>query len=229
MSEGQWSAVDAFIEDQLLPSDRELQAVLEASRKAGLPSIQVSPPQGKLLNLLARAMGARAILELGTLGGYSSLWMARALPPGGRLVTLEADPTHAEVAHSNLAGAGMADRVEIRLGPALETLPKLLADGSGPFDLVFIDADKVGYADYLGWAHRLSRVGSLIVADNVIRGGSVVDPSSDDEASQGIRRFYRALATSPGLSATAIQTVGTKGYDGLAFILVTADAAKASG
>jgi predicted O-methyltransferase YrrM len=227
VSEEQWSAVDAFIEDQLLPSDRELEAVLEASSKAGLPSIQVSPPQGKLLNLLARALGARAILELGTLGGYSSLWLARALPPGGRLVTLEADPAHAEVARANLAAAGMAERVEIHLGPALETLPKLLADGSGPFDLVFIDADKVGYADYLAWAHRLSRVGSLIVADNVIRGGSVVDPSSDDEASLGIRRFYHALASFPGLSATAIQTVGTKGYDGLAFILVTAEAATA--
>lgn len=224
MSEEQWRAVDAFIEDQLLPSDRELQAVLEGSSEAGLPSIQVSPPQGKLLNLLARALGARAILELGTLGGYSSLWMARALPPDGRLVTLEADPAHAEVARANLAGAGVADRVEIRLGPALETLPKLLAEGSGPFDLVFIDADKVGYADYLAWAHRLSRVGSLIVADNVIRGGSVVDPTSDDEASLGIRRFYQALASSPGLSATAIQTVGAKGYDGLAFILVTAEA-----
>lgn len=224
MSEEQWRAVDAFIEDQLLPSDRELQAVLEGSSEAGLPSIQVSPPQGKLLNLLARALGARAILELGTLGGYSSLWMARALPPDGRLLTLEADPAHAEVARANLAGAGVADRVEIRLGPALETLPKLLAEGSGPFDLVFIDADKVGYADYLAWAHRLSRVGSLIVADNVIRGGSVVDPTSDDEASLGIRRFYQALASSPGLSATAIQTVGAKGYDGLAFILVTAEA-----
>lgn len=224
MSEEQWRAVDTFIEDQLLPSDRELRAVLEGSSEAGLPSIQVSPPQGKLLNLLARAVGARAILELGTLGGYSSLWLARALPPGGRLVTLEADPAHADVAGANLAGAGVSDRVEIRLGPALETLPKLLAEGSGPFDLVFIDADKVGYADYLAWAHRLSRVGSLIVADNVIRGGSVVNPSSDDEAALGIRRFYQALASSPGLSATAIQTVGTKGYDGLAFILVTAEA-----
>ncbi|MGP8248807.1 MAG: O-methyltransferase [Candidatus Dormibacteria bacterium] len=226
MSEEQWSAVDAFIEDQLLPSDRELQVVLESSTKAGLPSIQVSPPQGKLLNLLARALGARAILELGTLGGYSTLWMARALPAGGRLVTLEADPAHAEVARANLEGAGVADRVEIRLAPALETLPQLLAEGKGPFDLVFIDADKGSYADYLSWAHRLARVGGLIVADNVIRGGSVVDPSSD-EASEGIRRFYRALATSPGLSATAIQTVGTKGYDGLAFILVTAEAATA--
>ncbi|MGA8208484.1 MAG: O-methyltransferase [Candidatus Dormiibacterota bacterium] len=224
MSEEQWRAVDTFIEEQLLPSDRELRAVLEGSSEAGLPSIQVSPPQGKLLNLLARAVGARAILELGTLGGYSSLWLARALPPGGRLVTLEADPAHADVAGANLAGAGVSDRVEIRLGPALETLPKLLAEGSGPFDLVFIDADKVGYADYLAWAHRLSRVGSLIVADNVIRGGSVVNPSSDDEAALGIRRFYQALASSPGLSATAIQTVGTKGYDGLAFILVTAEA-----
>lgn len=224
MSEEQWRAVDTFIEEQLLPSDRELRAVLEGSSEAGLPSIQVSPPQGKLLNLLARAVGARAILELGTLGGYSSLWLARALPPGGRLVTLEADPAHADVAGANLAGAGVSDRVEIRLGPALETLPKLLAEGSGPFDLVFIDADKVGYADYLALAHRLSRVGSLIVADNVIRGGSVVNPSSDDEAALGIRRFYQALASSPGLSATAIQTVGTKGYDGLAFILVTAEA-----
>jgi predicted O-methyltransferase YrrM len=226
VSEEQWSAVDAFIEDQLLPSDRELQAVLEGSSKAGLPTIQVSPPQGKLLNLLARALGARSILELGTLGGYSTLWMARALAPGGRLVTLEADPAHAEVACANLASAGVADRVEIRLGPALETLPHLQAEGRAPFDLVFIDADKVGYADYLSWAHRLSRIGSLIVADNVIRGGSVVDPNSDD-ASQGIRRFYRALATSPGLSGTAIQTVGAKGYDGLAFILVTAEAATA--
>jgi predicted O-methyltransferase YrrM len=148
--------------------------------------------------------------------------MARALPPAGRLVTLEADPTHAEIAGANLDGAGVADRVEIRHGPALQTLPQLLAEGRGPFDMVFIDADKQGYADYLGWAHQLSRVGSLIVADNVIRGGSVLDPSSEDGASQGIRRFYRALATTPGLSATAIQTVGAKGYDGLAFVLVTA-------
>jgi predicted O-methyltransferase YrrM len=150
--------------------------------------------------------------------------MARALPLGGRLLTLEADPAHAAVARANLESAGVADRVEIRLGPALETLPLLLSEGKAPFDFVFIDADKVGYADYLSWAHRLSRVGTLIVADNVVRGGSIVD-SSPDEASQGIRRFYRALATSPGLSATAIQTVGAKGYDGLALILVTGEAA----
>jgi predicted O-methyltransferase YrrM len=224
MSDERWSTVDAFIEDQLLPSDRDLDRVLEGSDKAGLPSIQVSPPQGKLLNLLARAVGARTILELGTLGGYSTLWMARALPLGGRLLTLEADPAHAAVARANLESAGVADRVEIRLGPALETLPLLLSEGKAPFDFVFIDADKVGYADYLSWAHRLSRVGTLIVADNVVRGGSIVD-SSPDEASQGIRRFYRALATSPGLSATAIQTVGAKGYDGLALILVTGEAA----
>jgi len=226
MSEEQWSAIDDFIEDQLLPSDRDLEAVLESSDAGGLPSIQVSPTQGKLLNLLARAVGAQTILELGTLGGYSTLWMARALPAGGRLVTLEAEPTHADTARANLERAGVGDRVEIRLGPALETLPQLLAEGRGPFDFVFIDADKVGYADYLSWAHRLSRVGSLIVADNVIRGGSVANPGSD-EASQGIRRFYTALATSPGLSATAIQTVGTKGYDGLAFILVTGEVASA--
>jgi predicted O-methyltransferase YrrM len=226
MSEEQWSAVDTFIEDQLLPADRDMAAVLEASAQAALPSIQVSPPQGKLLSLLARAVGARAILELGTLGGYSTLWMARALLPGGRVVTLEADPSHAAIARANLERAGVADRVEIRLGPALETLPQLLTEGKGPFDFVFIDADKAGYADYLTWAHRLSRIGTLMVADNVIRGGSILDPSPD-EASRGIRHFYRALASSPGLTATAIQTVGAKGYDGLAFVLVTGEAASA--
>jgi predicted O-methyltransferase YrrM len=222
MLQERWSAVDSYIGENLVPADPVLEAALRASSDAGLPPISVSPSQGKLLNLLARARGARTILEIGTLGGYSAIWLARALPPGGRLITLEAEPRHAEVARANLAHAGLADVAEVRVGPALDTLPKLQAGGDGPFDLIFIDADKPGYPDYLPWSLRLSRPGSMIIADNVVRGGAVADSASTDANVQGVRRFIEMLAAEPRVSATAIQTVGSKGYDGFALALVLA-------
>jgi predicted O-methyltransferase YrrM len=200
-----WADVDRYIADKLIRDAPQVSA-------DGLPPHEVSPPQGALLELLARAIGARRILELGTLGGYSTLWLARALPPDGQLVTLEADPRHAAVARENLAGM---DGVELIEGPALETLPTL----SGPFDLIFIDADKRSNADYLRWALRLSRPGTLIVADNVVRGGAVIDPDDQDPSVRGVRAFFDALAALPH-RATAVQTVGSKGYDGLALVLV---------
>jgi len=221
VTQEQWTAVDRYLADLLVPSDASLAAALAASAAAGLPPADVSPTQGKLLQLLARLSGARMILELGTLGGYSAIWLARALPAGGRLVTLEADPRCAEVARDNIARAGLASAVELRVGPALETLPLVAADGLGPFDLIFIDADKSGNPEYLRWALELSRPGSLIVADNVVRGGAVLDASSSDPSVQGVRRFYELLAGEPRVSATAIQTVGSKGYDGFALALVT--------
>jgi predicted O-methyltransferase YrrM len=223
MSQDRWTAVDRYITDLLVLSDRALDAALEASSEAGLPSINVSPTQGKLLFLMARAMGARRILEVGTLGGYSTIWLARALPADGRLITLEVNAGHAEVARSNFARAGLADVIELRLGPALDMLPKLLAQGAGPFDMIFIDADKPSYPDYLAWAIRLSRQGSLIVADNVVREGAVVDAQSEDPAVQGVRRFNAALAVEPRVTSTEIQTVGVKGYDGFAVVLVTTE------
>ena len=221
MTQEQWTAVDRYLADLLVPSDASLEAALAASAEAGLPPADVSPTQGKLLQLLARLTGARMILELGTLGGYSAIWLARALPAGGRLVTLEADARYAKVARDNIARAGLASAVELRVGPALETLPLVAADGLGPFDLIFIDADKSGNPEYLRWALELSRPGSLIVADNVVRGGAVIDASSSDPSVQGVRRFFELLADEPRLSATAIQTVGSKGYDGFALALVT--------
>ncbi|WP_437941443.1 O-methyltransferase [Sorangium sp. So ce341] len=223
MTQEQWSAVDRYIADLLVPPDAALDAALEASAAAGLPPINVAPNQGKLLHLLARIHGARTILEIGTLGGYSAIWLARALPAGGRLITLESEPKHAEVARANLERAGVADRVELRLGRALDTLPKLAAEGRGPFDLIFIDADKPSNPDYFAWALKLSRRGSVIVVDNVVRRGAVVDPESADPNVQGVRRLYELLAAERRVSATAIQTVGAKGYDGLAVALVTAD------
>jgi predicted O-methyltransferase YrrM len=224
MSQDLWNAVDRYINDQLVPSDAALEAALAASAEAGLPAINVAPNQGKLLQILAQLRGARAILEIGTLGGYSTIWLARALPPGGRLITLEADPKHAEVAKANITRAGLTGVVELRLGRALDTLPVLLRENRGPFDMIFIDADKSGYPDYFGWALKLSRQGSLIVADNVVRKGAVADPASADPMVQGVRRFTELVAAEPRVSATAIQTVGSKGYDGLAIALVVADA-----
>jgi predicted O-methyltransferase YrrM len=224
MSQEQWSAVDRFISELLVPSDAALDAALADSVAGGLPAIGVSPIQGKLLHLLARGQGARSILEIGTLGGYSTIWLARALADGGRVVTLEAEPKHAEVARINIARAGLAGVVDLRVGRALETLPQLQSEGLGPFDLVFIDADKVSTADYFAWALRLTRRGSLILVDNVVREGEVVDSDSEDPSIQGIRRFYERLAAEPRVSATAIQTVGSKGYDGFALALVIADA-----
>ena len=220
MTQELWTAVDQYINGLLVPSDPALDAALEASTAAGLPSIQVSPPQGKLLHLLARLRGARNILEIGTLGGYSTIWMARALPAGGRLLTLEASAKHAEVSRANFARAGLASVIELRLGPALDTLPQVAEEGRGPFDLVFIDANKDKMLEYFDWALKLSRPGSVIIADNVIRDGAVIDATSKDPDIQGVRRFNERLAAEPRISATEIQTVGSKGYDGFALALV---------
>ncbi len=222
MSREQWASVDHYIADHLVPPDPALDAALRGSEAAGLPPINVTPNQGKLLQILARMQGARTILEIGTLGGYSTIWLARALPDDGRLVTLESDPKHAEVARGNLARAGLSEVVDLRLGRALETLPRIAAEGIGPFDFVFIDADKPSNPDYFEWALKLSRIGSVIVIDNVVRNGAVVDPDNPDPSVQGVRRLYDRLAAEPGVSATAIQTVGGKGYDGFAIALVIA-------
>jgi len=219
-----WTDVDRYLTDLFVPPDAALDAALEASAAAGLPEIQVSPNQGKLLHLLACSHGAHDILELGTLGGYSTIWLARALLPGGRLVTLEYEPRHAEVARANIARAGLADTVEIRVGPALETLPQLAAEGRGPFDLIFIDADKERYPDYLDWAMKLARRGSLIIADNVVRQGAVIDLADDRPDMVGIRRFNEKLAADSRLKATVFQLVGSKGHDGLAMALVIGQA-----
>ncbi len=219
-TEDQWTIVDRYITDLLVPSDPALDAALESGAAAGMPPINVAPNQGKLLQILAKAVRARNILEIGSLAGYSTIWLARALPPGGRLITLEVNPLHADVARASVARAGLAGAVELRLGPALETLARLGAENRGPFDLIFIDADKPSYAEYLEWALKLSRRGSLIIADNVVRKGAVADASSSDPLVQGIRRFNERLAATPGVSATAVQTVGSKGYDGFALIVV---------
>jgi predicted O-methyltransferase YrrM len=221
--EQQWTAVDRYITDLLVPSDPALDAALNASAEGGLPAINVAPNQGKFLAMLAQIQKARSILEIGTLGGYSTIWLARALPAGGRLITLEADAAHADVARANIAHAGLAEVVELRLGPALETLPQIAAEGLGPFDFIFIDADKPTYPEYLGWALKLSKRGGLIIADNVIRNGAVIDPDSEDPRVHGVRRFNELLAAEPRVSATAIQTVGSKGYDGFAMALVIAN------
>ncbi|MBC8160081.1 MAG: O-methyltransferase [Roseiflexaceae bacterium] len=222
MSQDQWTAVDTYFGELLVPHDPVLDAALQAAAEAGLPPINVAPNQGKFLSILAQAIGARHILEIGTLAAYSTIWLARALPTGGRLITLEANPTHAAVARANLARAGLADVVEVRVGAALATLPQLADEQLEPFDLVFIDADKQNTAAYFALALRLTRRGGLIITDNVVRGGEVIDAASEDVSVQGVRRFNQALAATPGVTATAIQTVGSKGYDGLAIALVTA-------
>ena len=223
MSQEQWTRVDQYFTALLLRPDPMLEAALKASDAAGLPQIQVAPNQGKFLMILARAQGARRILEIGTLGGYSTIWLARALPADGRLITLEAVPTHARVARQNIDRAGFAENVEVRLGRALETLPQLAAEGLGPFDFIFLDADKRTYPEYLEWCIKLSRRGTMIVADNVVRGGAVVDAANRDADVQGVRRFLELLSTDPRLSATAIQTVGAKGHDGIALAVMTQD------
>jgi predicted O-methyltransferase YrrM len=221
--EERWTEVDHYYAGLLAPADPALEAALEASREAGLPPINVAPNQGKLLQLLARLQGARAILEIGTLGGYSTIWLARALPAGGRLVSLEVEAKHAKVARANLARAGLSDRAEVRLGPALDSLAALVAEGAGPFDLVFVDADKESIPEYFAWALKLTRVGSLVIVDNVVRGGAIADPDSRDPSIVGLRRFNEIVAVEPRVTAAAIQTVGVKGYDGLAIVLVTGD------
>ncbi len=220
MSEAQWFDVDHYISEVLVGADPVLKAALAASDAAGLPAISVSPNQGKLLHILARSVSARAILEIGTLGGYSTIWLARALPEDGRLITLEANEKHAKVAGANIANAGLAERVEIRVGRGLETLPRLAAEGKGPFDLTFIDADKQSNPDYFQWALTLSRRGSLIIIDNVVRNGAVIDAESRDPDVIGIRRLNMLMAAEPRVCATAMQTVGSKGYDGFAIALV---------
>ncbi|GHJ91092.1 O-methyltransferase [Streptomyces sp. NE5-10] len=221
MTNPQWHDVDAYVTDLLVPADEALTAALADSAAAGLPEIAVAPNQGKFLHLLARAQGARRILEIGTLGGYSTIWLARALPADGRLITLEYDPRHAEVARGNLARAGLADRVEVRTGPALDTLPLLEEEGAGPFDLVFVDADKANNPHYVSWALKLSRPGTLVVVDNVVRGGRVAAPDPTDPAITGTRAMFELVANEPRLDATALQTVGTKGHDGLLIARVT--------
>src|SRR5687767_4199230 len=224
MSQELWTSVDRYVSDVMVGHDPALEAALAASAEAGLPAIQVAPNQGKMLHLFARMMAANRILEIGTLGGYSTIWLARGLAPGGRLVTLEADPKHAAVAHANLERAGVADRVEIVVGQALDTLPGIEARGGGPYDLFFIDADKAGIPDYFRWSLRLSRPGSLIVVDNVVREGAVIDEKSTDSNVQGVRRFNQLVSTEPRVTATTIQTVGAKKYDGFAMVLVDAPA-----
>ncbi len=222
MSSHDWDGVDRYLERTLVVDDPVLEAVLGASDEAGLPPIAVSPLQGRFLGLVARAVGARRILEVGTLGGYSAIWLARGLGDGGRLVTAELQPHHAEVARANLERAGLADRVEVRVGPAAQTLRALAREGAEPFDLVFIDADKSGYAEYFALVLDLVRVGAVIVADNVVRDGEVADATSADEAVRGVRRFLERVGREPRVEATAIQTVGVKGYDGFAFVVVVA-------
>jgi predicted O-methyltransferase YrrM len=215
-----WLAVDAYFGEHLLGHDPQLDAALKANRDAGLPDIGVAPNQGALLNILARSVGARRILEIGTLGGYSSIWMARALPADGKLVTLEVDPQHAEVAQANVANAGLAGRIDIRVGRAIDLLPRIAAEKGAPFDFVFIDADKANNTAYFEWALKLTRPGSLIVVDNVVRGGAVADAKRSDADVEGVRRLAEYLAAEKRVRATAIQTVGVKGYDGLIVAVV---------
>ncbi len=215
-----WTAVDHYFDDLFIGPDPILDAVLAASAQAGLPAIQVSPSQGKFLSVLARSLGARHILEVGTLGGYSTIWLARALPADGRLITLEANPKHATVARANFARAGLDHLIELRLGSALDTLPQLAAEKRGPFDFIFLDADKPNITAYFEWALKLARRGSLIVADNVVREGKVLDANNGDSSVQSMRRFFAQAAADPRVDATVVQTVGSKGYDGLAILLV---------
>jgi predicted O-methyltransferase YrrM len=217
-----WTTIDNYISEHLVEEDEALDSALAASKAAGLPPINVAPNQGKLLMLLAQAIGAKRILEIGTLGGYSTIWLARGLAPGGRLITIEVNPTYAEVARANIARAGLAESVVLRVGRAHDTLTALAAEHDGPFDLVFIDADKPGTPDYFLWAVRLAHPGSLIVVDNVVREGAILEGESDDANVQGMRRFFELAATDPRVTGTAIQTVGNKGHDGIAILRVVA-------
>jgi predicted O-methyltransferase YrrM len=220
MDQETFSAVDAFVGATLTPEDEALQAALDAAEAARLPQIQVSPPQGRLLQILVRLRGARTVLEFGTLGGYSAILLARALPEGGRVITLESNSEYAEVARGSIERAGLSDVVDLRVGPALETLPALEDEGAGPFDFTFIDADKVNTPNYFAWTLDHSHPGSLIVADNVVRNGALAETASDDPATQAQRRLHEMLAAEPRVTATTIQTVGSKGYDGFTIALV---------
>jgi predicted O-methyltransferase YrrM len=215
-----WNAVDDYMSGLVVKPDSALDAALSSTAAAGMPPIAVSAAQGKLLHLIARMLGARRILEVGTLGGYSTIWMARALPAGGRIISLEIDPRHAEVARTNLARAGVDGVAEVRIGAALDSLPKLAEEDDGPFDLVFIDADKANIPEYFSWGLKLTRPGGVIIVDNVIRNGAVLDDSGQDAAVEGVRRLNELLATLSGVTATTIQTVGTKGYDGFTLAMV---------
>jgi predicted O-methyltransferase YrrM len=221
MSEELWARVDRYLADTMVKPDSALDQALADSDTAGLPSIAVPPGHGKLLQILARLVNARTILEIGTLGGYSAIWLARALKPGGRLISLEADATHAKLARANIARAGLQNVVDVRLGAALETLPRIAAEKIGPFDLVFIDADKPNTPRYFTWALTLARVGSIIVVDNVVRKGEVVNADTADPNVQGMRVFLDLAGSERRVDATAIQTVGAKGYDGFSIMLVT--------
>jgi predicted O-methyltransferase YrrM len=221
MNQDVWQAVEQYLDKTLIPHDSTLEGALAASAAAKLPAIEVCSVAGKFLHLLARILGARNILEIGTLGGYSTIWMARALPEGGRIITLEADQKHAEVARKNFARAGVESKVELRLGKALDTLPQVAADGRGPFDMFFIDADKSNMPEYFEWSLKLARVGSVIIADNVVREGAVLDAKSKDADIQGVRRFLEMVGKEKRVSGTALQTVSTKNYDGFALVLVT--------
>ncbi len=215
-----WTAVDNYIADLFVPSDSILERALKVSDAVGLPGYNVSPTQGKLLQILAQIQGAKNILEIGTLGAYSTIWLARALPANGHLISLEVNPKHTKIARDNIRRAGLSSKVKVRLGPALETLPKLVAEGGSPFDLIFIDADKANISDYFLWALKLSRLGTLIIIDNVIRHGEVIDAKSDDPGVKGVRRLNELLAAEPKVNAIEIQTVGIKGYDGFAIVRV---------
>jgi predicted O-methyltransferase YrrM len=218
-----WNAVDSYIQETLAPNDGVLAGVVEANSAAGLPNIDVTSSQGKLLHVLVLATKAKRVLEVGTLGGYSTIWLARALPRGGRLITLEREPKHAEVARANLKRAGLAKKVEIRLGAAVDSLAQMHAEGVKPFDLIFIDADKPNNPVYLDWALKLAKRGTLIVVDNVVRQGALADASSADESVVGTRAMFERMGSEPRLVATAIQTVGSKGYDGFAIGVVVSE------
>ncbi|HEX3392739.1 MAG TPA: O-methyltransferase [Solirubrobacteraceae bacterium] len=221
MSQELWSAVDGYICEHLLEPDSVLEAAVTASDAAGMPPIAVTANQGKLLELLVRIHGARRVLEFGTLGGYSTIWLARGLPEDGRVVTLELNPDYAAVAETNIERAGLTDAVDLRVGPALETLAAMHAAGEEAFDLIFIDADKQNYPGYLEWSLKLSRPGTVLIGDNVVRSGGIVDPDNEDSVVEGVRRFYELLAQEPRVDATAVQTVGDKGHDGFAVGIVT--------
>jgi predicted O-methyltransferase YrrM len=222
MDQDLWTSVDNYITEAIVHPDQALNHAVQANTSAGLPAIDVAPNQGKLLHLLARIQGASRILEIGTLGGYSTIWLARALPPNGKLVTLELDPTHANVAAANIQRAGLTALVDLRVGPALDSLARLHAEKPAPFDIIFLDADKPNNPNYLDWAIKLSRPGTIIIGDNVIRDGKIIDPNDADPSVTGTRTFLDKLGSHPQLDATALQTVGSKGYDGFALALVKA-------